>query len=271
MSTIEKFRPVASTALPNTMKIIDKTWNQIKLIWKLWGIASLIFKLSYISYLIYALATGLGNLYVNIGFLVFSVAYLVFDQTTRAYESPTAKKKTRAIRKWFRCAKIGADVVKLSMAVYGVCISWANPSVVGVVLAVFSALVFVFDVAFEIIYSVIASRYEQLCEAVEHDVQALKSAKKIVESAGEAVKVIAKPSIDAAKEKISSVGRFFSGLKKKDGEAQDSSLGRAKTKVAKLRDQWKANKAQKKADKASDQIAPEDKPADSITQGENNE
>ncbi len=267
-STLEKIRPIANRLLGKSMSVLDKTWSDIVIIKKWWDISSFLFKLSYIAYLIYALVAGVGNLYVNIAFLAFSVAYMSFDTMTRLSKSTELKQKKGTIRRRFRIGKILIDTVKLSMAAYGVAVSWKNPSVIGVVLAVFSALVFLFDVVFEIIYTVIMSRYTLLCEAFNQDITNLKSklfsGKELVGAVATAGRFIIRPSARSAIAGVGYAQRFVASKIDKCAKPQklDKKQSAVMSKLDKIHTAWlselaekrtlqKAQKAQAKLDRAA--------------------
>lgn len=226
MATVEKFKPILDFLLQNTMAAFDKTVREAKCIWRVWNVSSLIFKLSYIAYLIYALVAGVGNIYANVAFLAFSIAYLAFDLTLKAFESPLAKEKKKTVKHWFRIGKIGIDIVKVCMAVYAVVISWRNPSVVGVVLAVLSVFTLLLDIVLEIVYTIINSKLKLFKNAFEIDKANLET--KVKEGAVQIASTLAAQAAAAV------VERFTPGLIKKGFGFIRRLFSRKKKKVAEL-------------------------------------
>ncbi len=199
VETVEKIEDMTDkaplkAAFPSTLSFIGRTAKEVLFIFNAWKISSLIFKISYIAYLIYALAADIGNKFVNIGVLVFSIAYFTFDLCTKNAKTKADKQHRRKAKRMFRYGKIIKDFVKLAMAVYGICISWSNPTLIGFVLAIFSLIVFLADVLFEIVYTVAEKKLNMLRAALKEDLALLHrvtdkfAENPVVSKVGEAIK-----------------------------------------------------------------------------------
>ncbi len=219
--TIEKARPIANKAFGNTVEVLERIWGEIQTILKAWNVFAIALKFSYIGYLIYALASGIGNLYANIVFLAFSVAYLIFDMTVRFFAEAKRKRALASKRRYFRYFKIATDIIKLLLAGYSVYVSWSEPTFVGIVLAVFSAFILIFDIGFEIAYNIVIERYEMLISALNADLERLKPIGNTAGAVFNVGKFILAPGISTVLSGVKAVRRLARRKKhKRDSSSQ---------------------------------------------------
>ncbi len=172
------FQPISELTFPKTTAFIGSTWKRILLIKRSCDILSLSFKLSYILYLIYALVEGVGSLFVNIAFLVFSTTYFIFEICVKFFKKNTEKAKVKSAKRWFRYGRIAIKAIKLSMAIYGIYTSLDSPSILGIVLALFSAVIFFVEVLLEVIYLVASKMLQKFKRSVSDDINIIKRMKK---------------------------------------------------------------------------------------------
>ncbi len=224
MTVIEvagKLKPIADRVFPNTMKVFDKTYKEVNFLLKAWRITSIFFSLVYIAYLIYALAAGIGHPYANIAFLVISALLFAFDLVSGAAHGADKKKK----RKLFRCAKIAIGCLKVAMAVYTVVVTWNDPSVITVTLAVISTVIFLAQVVFEILYTVCHARLELFRVAFDADKAAISKVAQFGKDAVELAADIIAPRVALAAKGVGFVGKLLKKRKKDKQEAASISDG----------------------------------------------
>lgn len=129
--------------------------------------------LAYIVYLIYALATSRGELWVNIPLLVFSTAYLGFYLFATKFGTELDGKKNlkRTAKKVFKWAKKLMSVYTLGATLYTLTGVSQGADIFYVLLTAMQVMLFLLQIAVDIIIIVVNKYADMVKTAVTMDVQ----------------------------------------------------------------------------------------------------
>ncbi len=170
-----------------TVIAIQKIWQTVK---NFSLAATLLTQICYIAYLVYALITGTGHWFFNVPLLAASLGFLIFTITLYCPRKETdpaksRKKKKRAqkrakrlmksVKNYFDWFKLGIKAATVIISLYSIYIAVTHISVITVILAAFSFILFLFQLLFEIAEIVFHRLYYYLRAGIELDTEAVAS------------------------------------------------------------------------------------------------
>ena len=154
--------------LDYTVVAAKKTVDDIKRFAKIFAILT---QALYIAYLVYALVIGAGFLPLNIALLAISVAYFVFYLLASGHSGKKIKGAKRSVGHTYKFIKISAASFNLAVLLYSI---WAFPEEVKPISIVFATLmtvVWVLQLAIEIVSIFAERRIALFIEALKADLE----------------------------------------------------------------------------------------------------
>lgn len=130
-----------------------------------------------IAYLIYDIIRQTGILWVDIPMLAVCVAYFVFFLIISNKKKDKSKKKIYAIlTNVFQRTKLLINLVNIAVLIYGMCVTVEHVSHFAIISLALTAIGWMLSVLLEIIVTAIEKRFEFLMEAIQADINPVKTA-----------------------------------------------------------------------------------------------
>ena len=148
-----------------TKAAIDLTLKDLRLFYNIFKYT---FMLLTAGYFAYAIATGLGNLVVNIILLSVVGVYFVLDLVV------TATSARRIIRHSYRWIRLTLTAFTLGTTIYGVYEATTNITPLSIILLTLMIVLWVVQFIFELITIMFEQKRDLILEAIEMDIEEAK-------------------------------------------------------------------------------------------------
>ena len=143
------------------IKIIGKEFKNIAFI------ANIITQLAMLGYLVYNLISSSGLWYINLALLVLSLSYFTFTIICHTQEiKKETKKEVKAIHKWIKRV---LKAFPISIAIYSLSLAASNLTPIALISPIIIAVGWLLDISINIIYLIIVSRIDLICEGLAAD------------------------------------------------------------------------------------------------------
>lgn len=130
-----------------------------------------------IAYLVYDIIRQAGVLWLDIPMLAVSTGYFVFFLIIAKKKKDKSKKKLYAIlTNVFQRTKLLINLVNIAVLIYGMCVTADHVSHFAIISLALTAIGWLLSVLLEIVVTAIEKRFEFLMEAVQADINPIKSA-----------------------------------------------------------------------------------------------
>lgn len=148
-----------------TKAAIDLTLKDLRLFYNIFKYT---FMLLTAGYFAYAIATGLGNLVVNIILLSVVGVYFILDLVV------TATSARRIIRHGYRWVRLTLTAFTLGTTIYGVYEATTNITPLSIILLTLMIVLWVVQFIFELITIMFEQKRDLILEAIEMDINEAK-------------------------------------------------------------------------------------------------
>lgn len=150
--------------LDYTIVAVKKTVGDFK---KILFFSTVVMQLFYIAYLVYATSTGRGFFPINVALLFLSVAYFGFFIYVSQNEVKKGVKKFG--KKAYAYTKLLVNLLSVGIMVYGLCTTAGNLTAVSLLFTLFMAILWVFQLLFQILVYIVESRARLIIDGLKID------------------------------------------------------------------------------------------------------
>lgn len=194
-------------------------------------------QIAYMAYLTYAIFAGMGILWINITLAAIAMGYFVFFMIVTQGKALYVKQNLHVVvQRIFKISKLLLKFFTIGVMLYGIYNTTQNVTPFGVILSAMMIVGWLLQLIFEVIGSILTSRFQLLVAAIEADKEELS---KPVKAVGNFFKKLTGKEVEPEKEKEKSKSRIW--LDKKVEE------NRAKRREEKLQEKTARRQARKDA------------------------
>ena len=175
-------------------------------------------QIAYMAYLTYAIFAGMGILWVNITLAAIAMGYFVFFMIVTQGKALYVKQNLHVVvQRIFKISKLLLKFFTIGVMLYGIYNTTQNVTPFGVILSAMMIVGWLLQLIFEVIGSILTSRFQLLVAAIEADKEELS---KPVKAVGNFFKKLTGKEVEPKKEKEKSKSRIWVDKKVEENRAK---------------------------------------------------